>query len=363
MYHINGKKQKKIYETESESNSDEDKCNFVSKTFCDDDCKRYVDRVANRLYSEVMCEILNNSCNCRNSNNKREKGESGDRGTNGKDGKDGERGATILTGFGVISEHTGIIGDFYIDLSVGDLYKKFDTWVLQANIFGSKGERGSKGECGRNGEKGEIGETGKIGEKGESGAKGESGRIPENPQNEQNIWKLVINEKGNSLINFIPISGPWSTDGNQIHAKIEYYTVLIHKKPLPISIAYVFEIEVKFDKIYPNGLVGLVSNWNGQDILPPLTNISTTYYLNGNKQFDVRSPVYCNNFPVKAIITGIYNKIKIVKYGNKNTIIINDNIVGSVTFSENYVGDLIGIWASNAEVNFQNLKVWMLSMP
>lgn len=75
------------------------------------------------------------------------KGSDGLDGLNGQNGKDGKNGASVLSGASAPTDEVGANGDFYIDTTNYDFYKKTEgTWEKIGNIQGQKGEKGDDGE-------------------------------------------------------------------------------------------------------------------------------------------------------------------------------------------------------------------------
>ena len=79
-----------------------------------------------------------------------DKGEVGDKGGSGNDGKDGLNGkdgvdgTTLLNGNGVPSLDLGKLGDLYLNVINGDIYKKEEaSWIKISNIYGEDGSDGS----------------------------------------------------------------------------------------------------------------------------------------------------------------------------------------------------------------------------
>ena len=88
----------------------------------------------------------------------------------------GEDGATWLSGSGAPGSSTGKDGDFYLDTTSYDIYKKTSgAWGKIGNIKGATGAKGDKGDTGAEGPQGEKGETGAQGSKGDQGDQGPAG--------------------------------------------------------------------------------------------------------------------------------------------------------------------------------------------
>ena len=85
------------------------------------------------------------------------------------------------SGAGAPNTQDGYDGDFYIDTSVGELYKKNgEYWEAQMSLVGPRGEIGPTGIPGPQGLQGERGFKGDKGEKGDRGTTGAQG--PQGPQ-------------------------------------------------------------------------------------------------------------------------------------------------------------------------------------
>ena len=73
-------------------------------------------------------------------------GEDGVDGLDGAPGKDGTNGASVLSGEGAPNEDLGSNGDFYLDTTTYDFYKKVEAaWEKVGNIKGEQGEEGEPG--------------------------------------------------------------------------------------------------------------------------------------------------------------------------------------------------------------------------
>lgn len=74
-------------------------------------------------------------------------------GADGTDGVDGINGSKWFSGTVVPSNGTGVIGDWYINTANGNLYEKTGstTWTLRVNIKGADGAAGAAGADGANG--------------------------------------------------------------------------------------------------------------------------------------------------------------------------------------------------------------------
>lgn len=91
------------------------------------------------------------------------------------------------SGTGAPNTQDGYDGDFYIDTSVGELYKKNgEYWESQMSLVGPRGEIGPTGIPGPQGLPGERGLKGDKGDKGERGTTGAQGpQGPTGPQGPQ----------------------------------------------------------------------------------------------------------------------------------------------------------------------------------
>ena len=94
-------------------------------------------------------------------NMKGDKGDAGNEGKDGKDGtdgKDGADGSRILQGTTTPANSTGVVGDWYINIVLFDIYEKTGdiTWTLRGNIKGEKGDNGDKGDKGDKGDAGGL---------------------------------------------------------------------------------------------------------------------------------------------------------------------------------------------------------------
>lgn len=93
-------------------------------------------------------------------------GPAGSEGPQGPVGPAGKDGASMLAGEGTPEGSVGNTGDFYLDLTTGDLYgpKTESGWDGSLiNLAGSSGEGGAEGPRGPKGEDGDDGEDGKDG--------------------------------------------------------------------------------------------------------------------------------------------------------------------------------------------------------
>lgn len=81
-------------------------------------------------------------------------------------------------GEGLPTNDVGLAGDYYLNTSNADIYKKIsNTWQRIGNIRGAQGERGLQGEKGEKGLKGDRGIAGLTGPAGPQGTVGLSGSI------------------------------------------------------------------------------------------------------------------------------------------------------------------------------------------
>lgn len=84
------------------------------------------------------------------------KGADGAAGANGADGTNGTAGSKWLQAAGVPGSGTGLVGDWYINVTTYDIYEKtgVSTWTSRGNIKGAAGAAGSTGAAGTNGTNG-----------------------------------------------------------------------------------------------------------------------------------------------------------------------------------------------------------------
>ena len=76
-------------------------------------------------------------------------------------------------GEGIPTNDVGVTGDYYLNLSNADIYKKvYTSWQRIGNIRGSQGQQGERGEKGDRGLKGDRGATGPQGARGPEGPVG-----------------------------------------------------------------------------------------------------------------------------------------------------------------------------------------------
>ena len=81
-------------------------------------------------------------------------------------------------GEGIPTNDVGVMGDYYLNLSNADIYKKvLTTWQRIGNIRGTRGAQGEKGEKGDRGLKGDRGATGPQGNAGPQGPVGKTGAM------------------------------------------------------------------------------------------------------------------------------------------------------------------------------------------
>lgn len=134
--------------------------------------------------------------------NKGDKGEKGDKGATGAQGTQGVAGAkgatgaqgikgldgaTLTSGAGSPDDNDGKDGDFYLDTSTNDLFKKIGgTYIYQSNFTGAKGDNGLDGKDGVNGINGLAGINGQDGKDGLNGLNGVDGSDGKNGLNGQN---------------------------------------------------------------------------------------------------------------------------------------------------------------------------------
>ncbi|MBL4800746.1 MAG: collagen-like protein [Emcibacter sp.] len=92
-------------------------------------------------------------------------------------GEAGADGDTWLDGAGLPAGGLGTVGDYYLNGTNGDYYKKTgaSAWTLQGNIAGADGDDGAPGTDGSDGENGATGATGNTGSPGANGTPGANG--------------------------------------------------------------------------------------------------------------------------------------------------------------------------------------------
>ncbi len=114
-------------------------------------------------------------------------------GIQGPQGATGQQGATGLTGTagskwysgtGVPSNGSYLVGDWYLNVSNGDVYEKTSTstWTLRDNLTGPQGETGPTGPQGATGPQGPAGAQGATGPQGPAGAAPTPGGTPNSVQ-------------------------------------------------------------------------------------------------------------------------------------------------------------------------------------
>lgn len=96
----------------------------------------------------------------------------GPMGATGLTGAQGTPGSTWYSQAGAPASGTGIVGDYSLNTTTGDVYKKTgtSTWTLQGNIKGPVGAAGTAGATGPQGPAGNDGATGAQGPAGAAGA-------------------------------------------------------------------------------------------------------------------------------------------------------------------------------------------------
>ncbi|MFC0223568.1 hypothetical protein [Nocardioides zeicaulis] len=109
-------------------------------------------------------------------------GAKGDRGAAGADGAKGDQGDTgaagsqWLQGTGVPDVTVGALGDWYLNTSTWDAFRKgAQGWVAMVNLRGPVGPKGDQGETGQTGATGATGSTGAPGQTGAQGPQGVTG--------------------------------------------------------------------------------------------------------------------------------------------------------------------------------------------
>ncbi len=91
------------------------------------------------------------------------KGPNGSDGAQGSQGVKGENGTTWFVGSSTPGEEQGVVGDFYLNATTGDVYKKEGASNWGEPVGNIKGVAGSNGEDGKPGTQGEQGNPGKNG--------------------------------------------------------------------------------------------------------------------------------------------------------------------------------------------------------
>lgn len=106
-------------------------------------------------------------------------GDAGPAGPTGPEGPQGPQGSLWSTGAGVPSAGTGVVGDFYLNTTNGDVYEKTgaSTWTLRDNLTGPAGAVGATGPTGPTGATGPQGIQGNAGPTGPTGSSGLDGGI------------------------------------------------------------------------------------------------------------------------------------------------------------------------------------------
>lgn len=85
---------------------------------------------------------------------------------------------TWYDGEGLPTNDLGLTGDYYLNISTADIFKKISSsWQRIGNIKGTQGLQGLTGEQGPRGVKGDRGDTGPAGPQGPQGTMGKSGSI------------------------------------------------------------------------------------------------------------------------------------------------------------------------------------------
>ncbi|AVL94510.1 collagen repeat protein [Moumouvirus australiensis] len=110
----------------------------------------YIDNSTGAVYRKINNVWVFQFNTIGTNGDKGDKGDKGDpngpQGDKGEKGDKGNTGSQIITGPGIPDPGLGNNGDIYIDTSTGDLYVKINnTWVLQSNIDGDKGDKGDIG--------------------------------------------------------------------------------------------------------------------------------------------------------------------------------------------------------------------------
>lgn len=116
------------------------------------------------------------------------KGPKGDAGPTGAQGIQGPQGPTgpqgaaegWYSGLGAPATGTGNVGDWYLDVTTGNVYEKTaaSVWTSRGNIKGATGATGSQGPQGAQGATGAQGPKGDTGATGPQGPQGPAGTIP-----------------------------------------------------------------------------------------------------------------------------------------------------------------------------------------
>jgi Collagen triple helix repeat (20 copies) len=95
----------------------------------------------------------------------------------GPQGAAGTPGSKWWTAATTPASGTGVVGDFFLNTANGDIYEKTGTttWTNRGNIKGPKGDTGAAGAAGADGAQGPKGDTGAQGVPGPDGAQGTQG--------------------------------------------------------------------------------------------------------------------------------------------------------------------------------------------
>lgn len=105
-----------------------------------------------------LCVVKGEKGDIGNTGNKGETGLIGENGNPGNPGIDGEG---LIYGSDIPNESIGKEGDYYLNQTNGELYKKVkDFWIFQTIFKGEKGESGEDGDDGNNGSDGSNGANG-----------------------------------------------------------------------------------------------------------------------------------------------------------------------------------------------------------
>lgn len=136
------------------------------------------------------------------------------------------RAAQWLTGTGEPKKDDGVVGDFYLENSLGNIFqKKQEGWEKQGNLKGFKGDegdRGPQGDKGDPGERGLMGLTGRTGLTGRDGINGKDGKNGEDGKDGREIelrrtakdieWHYVGERNWQKLISIEELRGPAGTN-------------------------------------------------------------------------------------------------------------------------------------------------------
>jgi hypothetical protein len=101
-------------------------------------------------------------------------GPAGSTGPQGNTGPTGAPGSVWWQGASAPASGTGVVGDYYLNTSTGDVFQKTTatTWVPAGNIKGPQGATGPQGSAGPTGSQGPTGNTGATGPQGTTGPVG-----------------------------------------------------------------------------------------------------------------------------------------------------------------------------------------------